>query len=76
MTNGVRFHGMAFDSMNWRNSTERNCGPLSDTNPTGMPCLANSVLRVLIVAVLVVLFISKISGNFEYASTTMRIIAW
>ena len=68
MTNGV-------DSMNWRNSSERNCGPLYDTISAGMPCLANSVLRELIVAVLVVFLISKISGHFEYASTKMRNIA-
>ena len=69
MMNGVRFH-------DWRNSSQRNCGPLSDTSLAGMPCLANSVLRVLIVAVLVVLLISDIFGHFDDASTTMRNIAW
>ena len=46
--------------------------PLSETNVSDRPCLLNSHLRMVIVEWVSVLFIGKISGHLEWASTTTR----
>ncbi len=56
---------------NHSNSSETNCGPLSDTSCSGRPYAANNFRNSLMVAEDVVVLISMTSGHFEWASTTI-----
>ena len=58
--------------INCANSSDVNCGPLSDTSCSGIPYAANSCRSILTVLVVEVQFISKTLGHFEWASTMTR----
>ncbi|PAV82514.1 hypothetical protein WR25_19772 [Diploscapter pachys] len=53
------------------NSSEVNCGPLSDTIAFGNPCVANTLLSARAVASALVLLIGMASGHLDIASTTI-----
>lgn len=63
---------MPFSYVNLANSEETNCGPLSDTICSGILCVENTCLKMVIVRAAVVCDISITSAHFKWASTTIK----
>ena len=57
-----------------RNSSDINCGPLSETMVVGRPCRLKISRRTMIVAVAVVMGMFTISGYLLYASRTTKYV--
>ena len=60
------------DTIHLVKSLEMNCGPLFETICSGMPWLAKSCRKAVMVLAAVFWFIKRTSPHFQYASTTIR----
>ena len=63
---------MQLDLQKWRNDSDVNCIPSTETNVSGRLCWLNGRLRMVMVEWVSAIFIGKLFGHLEWASTTIR----